>query len=159
SFGKNWSSITNAVLGGWELSGIGTFQSGQPIFVQLSPSSQNSNTGSTLDRPDISHVFDSKLITTTVRPVIENPNDKTVYLDPAAFFIPLRGTFGTLPRNAFNGPGTKNWDFMLGKNFRKEGLDVQLRAEFYNAFNHPSLNQPNRFVDSESFGTITSTLL
>jgi len=42
----------NTLLGGWKMSGIAAFQSGQPIFVQLSPSNQNSNTGSTRDRPD-----------------------------------------------------------------------------------------------------------
>jgi len=157
--GGNWNTTLNAMFGGWELSGIATFQSGQPIFVQLSPSSQNSNTGSTRDRPDIAHVFDDKLIITTVKPVIENRTDRTVYLDPAAFSIPLRGTFGNVPRNAFTGPGTRNWDLMLGKNFRREEWLVQFRAEFYNAFNHPSMNQPNRFVDSSAFGTITSTLL
>jgi Carboxypeptidase regulatory-like domain len=159
AIGKNWGSALNGMLGGWELSGIGTFQSGQPIFVQLSPSNQNSNTGSTRDRPDITHVFDGKLIVTTVNPVIQNSTDKTLYLDPAAFSVPVRGTFGTLPRNAFNGPGTRNWDLMLGKNFRTERLNVQFRTEFYNAFNHPSLGQPNRFVDTKSFGTITTTLL
>src|SRR5262249_40616992 len=120
---------------------------------------QNSNTGSTRDRPDIAHVIDGKFVVTTVKPVIENRTDKTVYLDPTAFATPARGTFGNVPRNAFYGPGTNNWDLMLGKNFRTEGLDIQFRAEFYNAFNHPSLNQPNRFADEKSFGTITSTLL
>jgi hypothetical protein len=47
----------------------------------------------------------------------------------------------------------------MGKSFQKEGWTVQFRTEFYNALNHPSLNQPNRFVDTKSFGTITSTLL
>ena len=47
----------------------------------------------------------------------------------------------------------------MAKNFRKEGLNVQFRTEFFNAFNHPSFNQPNNFFDSTSFGTITSTLL
>jgi hypothetical protein len=158
-FGNNWGSALDVVLGGWELSGIGTLQSGQPILVQLSPSLQNSNTGSTRDRPEIAHVLDGKLIFTTVKPVIENGSDKTRYLDPAAFSIPERGTFGTLGRNSFRGPGIANWDLMLGKNFRTERLNVQFRAEFYNALNHPSLNQPNRFVDTSSFGTITSTLL
>jgi hypothetical protein len=159
TFGKNWGSALNAVLGNWELSGIGAFQSGQPIFVQLSPSNQNSNTGSTRDRPDIGYILDGRLIVTTVKPVIQNRTDKTVYLDPSAFSMPVRGTFGNAPRNYFNGPATKNWDLMLGKNFRKERWNVQLRAEFYNVFNHPSLNQPNRFLDTPSFGTITSTLL
>ena len=159
AFGGNWGSALNAVLGGWELSGIGTYQSGQPIHVQLSPSNQNSNTGSTRDRPDIGRIVDGRLFETSTKPVIENSPDKTRYLDAAAFSIPLRGTFGNAPRNYFNGPSTKNWDVMLGKDFRRENLTVQLRTEFYNVFNHPSLNQPNRFVDTPAFGTITSTLL
>jgi len=48
---------------------------------------------------------------------------------------------------------------MLGKNFRYEGVHVQFRTEFFNALNHPLLNQPNRNPDSKSFGTITSTLM
>ena len=96
---------------------------------------------------------------TPAEPVNANRKDKTVYLNPAAFAIPPRGTFGNVPRNYFEGPGTNNWDLMLAKNFRKEGLNVQFRTEFFNAFNHPSLNQPNRFFDATSFGTITSTLL
>lgn len=157
--GKNWGQALNAVLGGWELSGIGTFQSGQPIFVQFSPSNQISNTGSTRDRPDIAHVLDGSLFVTSVQPVIQHRSDKAVYLTAAAFSTPTTGEFGNAPRNYFNGPGTNNWDFMLGKNFRKEDWNVQLRAEFFNAFNHPSMNQPNRFIDAKAFGTITSTFL
>jgi hypothetical protein len=159
TFGKGWGTTTNSILGGWEVSGISSFQSGRPIFVQLSQSSQNSNTGSTRDRPDIAFVAESTIVVTKVKPVIENSTDKTVYLNPAAFSVPVRGTFGNAPRNYFTGPGTNNWDFMLGKNFRREGLNVEFRAELYNAFNHPSMNQPNRFLDSNAFGTITSTLL
>src|SRR5262249_8135940 len=140
--GKNWSPLLNTMFGGWELSGIAAMQSGQPIFVQLSPSNQNSNTGSTRDRPDIANVLDGQLFVTKTQPVIENSTDKTVYLTPLAFSIPTRGTFGNVPRNYFTGPGTNNWDFMIGKDFRREELKVQFRAEFYNAFNRPSLNQP-----------------
>ena len=159
ALGKNWGSTLNALFGGWEFSGITTFQSGRPIFVQLSPSNQNSNTGSTRDRPNLAYIVDFNVIHTTVQPVIPERTDKTIFLDPAAFAIPTRGTFGNAPRNYFDGPGTKNWDFMLAKNFSKEGFNVQFRTEFFNAFNHPSLNQPNRFLDTTSFGTITSTLL
>lgn len=159
SFGKDWGPLMNTMLGGWELSGIAAFESGRPIFLQLSPSNQNSNTGSTRDRPDIAYVVDTRIIETNVQPVIKNRTDKTVYLDPAAFSIPTRGTFGNAPRNYLDGPGTNSWDLMVAKNFRKEDLKVQFRAEFFNAFNHPSLNQPNRNPDSKSFGTITSTLL
>jgi hypothetical protein len=80
-------------------------------------------------------------------------------LNPDAFSVPNRGTFGNVPRNYFTGPKTRTWDVMIGKNFDRESVDVQFRAEFFNALNHPSLNQPNRFADTKSFGTITSTLL
>lgn len=148
-FGKDWPKAMNAVLGGWEFAGITTFQSGRPLFVQLSTSNPNSNTGSTRDRPN----------TTGVSPVIKDRSaNKALYLDRNAFANPARGTFGNAPRNTFDGPGTNNWDFTLGKNFRHEDYNVQFRAEFFNAFNHPFLNQPNRFSDSGAFGTITSTL-
>ncbi|MBI4474765.1 MAG: TonB-dependent receptor [Acidobacteria bacterium] len=156
-FGRDWGPVLNTLFGGWELSGIGTFQSGRPIFVQLS--NQNSATGSTRDRPDIAYIIDPQYIQTTAKPVIANRTDKTVYLDPAVFSIPARGTFGNAPRNYFDGSGTNNWDLMIAKNFRNEGFNVQFRAEFFNAFNHPSFNQPNRNPDNRAFGTITSTLL
>jgi hypothetical protein len=159
AFGRSWGPALNVVFGGWELSGITTFQSGQPIFVQLSPSNQNSNTGSTRDRPDIAHILDVGLFIPSTPPVIQNRTTRTTYLDPAAFSMPVRGVFGNAPRNYFTGPGLANWDLMLGKNFQREGVNVQLRAEFFNVFNHPSMNQPNRFFDTPAFGTITSTLL
>jgi hypothetical protein len=159
TFGRNWGPTLNGILGGWEISGISTFQSGRPVFVQLSQSSQNSNTGSTRDRPDIAFVAESTIVVTKVKPIIENSRDKAVYLNPLAFSVPTRGTFGNAPRNYFNGPGVENWDLMLGKNFRSERWNLQFRAELYNALNHPSLNPPNRYLDAKSFGTITSTLL
>ena len=157
--GRNWGPALNAFFGGWELSGITTFQSGRPIFVQLSPSNANSYTGSTNDRPNIAYIVDVNIIRTTVDPVVHNRTDKTIYLNPTAFAIPPRGTFGNVPRNYFDGPGTNDWDLMLAKNYKREGFSVQFRAEFFNAFNHPLLNQPNRFLDAPAFGTITNTLL
>ncbi len=157
--GRNWNPTLNSILGGWEFSGIGTFQSGRPIFMQLSSSNDNSRTGSSRDRPNVAFILDNSLVQTNAKPIFEDRPDKTIYLNPAAFSIPLPGTFGNVPRNYFDGPGTNNWDLMLGKNFKTERLNAQFRAEFFNAFNHPSFGQPNRFRDSKAFGTITSTLL
>jgi len=158
-FGNEWSPVLKNILGGWEISGITAFQSGRPIFVQLSPSNQNSNTGSTRDRPNAGFYTDFGDFQPGPAPVIQNRTDKTVYMDPNAFSVPPRGSFGNAPRNYFNGPGINNLDLMLGKNFRREGVNIQFRTEFFNAFNHPILNQPNRNPDSKSFGTITSTLM
>src|SRR5437899_3289555 len=110
AFGTNWGTTLERLLGGWEFSGIATFQSGRPIFIQLSPANQNSNTGSTRDRPNIAYIVDYKIVQTTADPVITNRNDKTVYLNPAAFAIPPRGTFGNVPHNYFDGLSTNNWD-------------------------------------------------
>jgi hypothetical protein len=158
-FGNEWSSTLDTILGGWELSGIAAFESGRPIFIQLSPSNQISNTGSTRDRPNVGQYIENHYIETGIKPVIKKSTDKTVYLDRRAFSVPPRGSFGNTPRNYFNGPGTSNLDLMVGKNFRQERFNVQFRTELYNALNRPSLNQPNRNPDSSSFGTITSTLL
>ena len=66
-----------------------------------------------------------------------------MYLNPAAFAIPPRGTFGNVLRNYFDGPGTNNWDLMLAKNFKREGFNVQFRTEFFNAFNRLQLATPS----------------
>jgi hypothetical protein len=60
-----------------------------------------------------------------------------IYLTPANFVAPAFGTFGELPRNAFHGPGLNNFNLGALKNVKlRERLTVQLRGEFFNAFNH-----------------------
>ena len=57
---------------------------------------------------------------------------------------PSAGTFGTMKRNIFRGPGYHNWDFSVTKvwNFH-ERVSVQLRGEFFNILNHPNFTNPN----------------
>jgi carboxypeptidase family protein len=56
---------------------------------------------------------------------------------------PASGTFGTMGRNIFRGPGLYNLDLSLVKHWNiGEGLQAQLRGEFFNVFNHPSLASP-----------------
>lgn len=57
---------------------------------------------------------------------------------------PAFGTFGTMRRNLFRGPGYRNWDFSITKNWiLHERLSVQLRGEFFNILNHPTFTNPN----------------
>ena len=151
-FGKNkrWGNdahaIVNGILGGWALSGVQTFQTGRPINVGLS--GQRSNTSSTRDKPNA----------TGINPLFEDPTDKKVYLNPAAFEVQPAGTFGNAGRNTFYGPGQNNIDMTLAKSFRFEGGQVQLRGEFFNAFNRTFLDNPNAQRDNPAYGTITQTL-
>jgi hypothetical protein len=136
----------NRFIGGWEFSGIQTFQTGRPLTATLA--GQRSNTGSTLDHPDA----------TGIDPIFHSSTSKTIYLNPAAFSLQAPGTFGNSGRNTFYGPGQNNLDLTLSKNFKLENAAFQFRAEFFNAFNRPFLDNPNTQRDSQAFGTITQTL-
>jgi outer membrane receptor protein involved in Fe transport len=57
---------------------------------------------------------------------------------------PALGTYGTMRRNIFRGPGYHNWDFSITKVFNfHERVSVQLRGEFFNILNHPNFTNPN----------------
>src|SRR6059036_1387308 len=124
AFGTNWGTTFEKLLGGWEISGIATFQSGRPIFIQLSPSNQNSNTGSTRDRPNIAYIVDYNIVHTTADPVIAHRKDKTVYLNPAAFAIPTRGTFGNA---LFRRPWNEQLGFNVGKKLSEGRLECPVQ--------------------------------
>src|SRR5262249_10999894 len=64
-------------------------------------------------------------------------------LNPAAFSVPVPGTFGNLGRNALRGLAFSQLDLALAKNFTiTERSRVTLRWDVYNMFNHPNLSSP-----------------
>ena len=68
-----------------------------------------------------------------------------------------KGIYGNSGRNIINGPSFNNTDFTLMKDMRlREPLKVQLRGEFFNAFNQVHFDPPNVTVSSGSFGRILS---
>ncbi len=70
-------------------------------------------------------------------------SDKKLYLNPAAFMIPQAGTFGNLGRNAWVGPGLSQLDVTLHKKLPiTEKVNMELRAEIYNIFNHANFANP-----------------
>jgi len=80
-------------------------------------------------------------------------------LDASKFRAPTDGWIGSLERNALRGPGFWNVDFGLSRSFALSRLgeqaQVQLRAEFFNLFNHTNLNNPDPFLESPTFGEAT----
>jgi hypothetical protein len=145
------SGWVSSLLAGWQTMGIITLQTGRPFTVALLPEIDNSNTGrSNLgfganDRPD----------------VVGNPElsdrDPNRWFNTAAFAFSPRGTFGDAGRNILEGPGFKNVNASLLKNTRlTEGLNLQLRFEAFNLFNHPNFNLPDNFLGSPTFGQILS---
>jgi hypothetical protein len=59
------------------------------------------------------------------------------YFNPAAFAVPLKGTFGNAGPNILYGPGTDNWDLSLTKRFRFGDVRaLSIRGEAFNVWNH-----------------------
>ncbi|RXH54724.1 TonB-dependent receptor [Granulicella sibirica] len=147
-FGSQWSKPLDALLGGWQINGITTQQTGFP----LSPSTQNtSNSGSNVLRPNL----------TGVSPVVHGPIISRLngYLNTAAFSQPAPFTFGNAPRtlSAVRGPGTHNLDFSLFKNFHPtEKVALEFRAEAFNLLNQVVFGTPNMTLSSGQFGVISS---
>jgi hypothetical protein len=133
---------------GWELNAIMTGQSGRPVPLVSSNDTSafpnpNFNTQSSFhQRPNVNP---------GINPILSNwksSPDGVGYLNPAAFIQPAAGTFGNLGRNAIFGPRFWNLDFALTKDTRiTERLSLQLRAEFFNLFNHPNFALPNFFIN------------
>src|SRR5262252_5648384 len=135
-----WNSgFSRKVLDDWQFSGIYTFLTGAPQGIsadQVIDASGNklSGTGISGSPSDAARVV-----------LLRNPNlpsgQRSVgqWFDTTAIAPPLQGTPGAAPRFAFIGPGENNWDMALLKRvpLSKERLNLSLRAEAYNVFNHP----------------------
>ena len=88
------------------------------------------------------------------------------WLNPAAFAIPAKGTWGNLGRFIARGPGTYEIDSSLTKTFKlSEKFGLNFRAAAFNLFNHPMFKNPGSSLGSfsggkpsASFGKITGIL-
>jgi hypothetical protein len=145
-FGKDVSAPVNAVVGGWQVNGIYTWQRGFPITVTA---------------VDIGGVLDT--FGSNRADVVGDANpggfnqsiDK--WFNTSAFSQPAFGQFGNVGRNTLRGPGVNNWDLALFKNFDlPKSMRLQFRLESFNALNHPQFNGPDANVASPRFGVIGS---
>ena len=69
------------------------------------------------------------------------------------FRVPQPYTIGNSGRNILRGPGLNNWDLSIFKNFRfSESINLQFRAEAFNAFNHTQFNNPNTNIELPTQG-------
>jgi hypothetical protein len=129
-------------LGGWQVNGINTFQTGLPFTPTLNSPTVNTGTGS---RPN--RIGEGTVSNPTV--------DK--WFDPAAFTTPAQFTFGNSGRNILYGPGRVNFDFSVFKEFPvTERLKLQFRTEFFNLFNTPQFDLPIAAIGAGNAGTITA---
>ncbi len=144
--------IAGRVLGGWDLNGIVTVQSGLPISVTSSVNTTNSLGGA--QRPNSTGISTRSPGTITQR--IDG------YFNLAAFANPPAYTFGSLGRLLPDnrGPYMVDWDFSLLKQIPvRDKLRFELRGEFFNALNNVNFNNPTGTTyGAAGFGAITTTL-
>ncbi|HYL83568.1 MAG TPA: carboxypeptidase regulatory-like domain-containing protein [Candidatus Angelobacter sp.] len=136
--------LANKVLGGWQLSGITTFQTGVPVTVRNRSHSDNAGVGNTVGAgsyPDV--VGDPNSSFTQVGGVEGHPGP--LLFNPAAYAAPTGLTFGTGGRNQLKNPARTNFDMGLFKRFAiTESRAFEFRAEAFNVFNHTQWSGVNR---------------
>ena len=122
---KTQEGVLGKILGGWQTNFIYTAQTGNA--TQVTDGTGQADSWSRFDRPDL----------------VADPNlprgDKTEsrYFNVDAFQVVRQPRYGTAPRMMVTQPGLWNTDFTLLKHLKlRESLAFELRADFYNIFNH-----------------------
>ena len=150
---KHWGADTGGVLGalisGWQVNGILTFQSGYPLI--FSQGANNVNLFNPTQRPNWTGA-DATLNDQSRGEAILRWFDTTQFSTAPAF------QFGNTPRiTEFRSDGVKNLDFSLIKNnrFNDGKWNAQIRIEAFNVLNRTQFNAPNTQVGSAAFGTVS----
>ena len=142
-----WRRLTQ----GWTVNGITRLASGFPIMIRQSQG-DISLTGSNADQPNRV----GPVVTLDPRNLDASGGNR-YFLASAFAKNTVLGTFGNSSRRFFHGPGIINTDFGLSKRTAiSESLAFEIRAEFFNVFNHTQFNNPNGNISSSRFGLVSS---
>jgi hypothetical protein len=144
-FASSAGGVTNALVGGWELTGITTAKVGFPLGITAPCNYEYCNA----QRPDL-----------IGNPNLSNPTINE-WFNTSAFAEPTPYTFGNVPRTMphLRAPGEYTWDLAVQKNFRwQERFRAEFRVEMFNAFNHANFYAPDSGYQDPAFGTITGAL-
>ncbi len=148
--GRQWGGVVQSVLGGWQINGFLTYQSGNPLplymaFGQLADGRQRPNLSGDIRGADIRTVVDGK----------------GLRFNPSAFSDPGDQRPGNAPRltGDVRGDSIHNLDLSVFKNLTfRETMKLQLRAEFFNFTNTPRFGFPDTNFGSPTFGTLSSQI-
>lgn len=165
-------TMLSFLASGWTVGGTAAVQAGRPFTVNRSILQSRTGIQAYIDRPD--QVADPR----KPGPVMANADPSchlTVaqggrapqalrtaanWFNPCAFSDPnLLGQvrFGSAPRNSVTGPRLVDFDVSVLRNLKlTERATLQLRADFFNLFNHPNFDVPDRVFDSPTFSSLVS---
>ena len=135
-FGTNTGGLKEALLSGWQISGILTAQTGIPVSPIFTFDQDRDGTTDNEQRPNLASGVTR----------IPTHLGKTQLFDPTVFVLPPVGFRGSLGRNVITGPGLFTLDPAVVKNFylsNDRTRSLQFRTEIFNALNHPNFAIPD----------------
>ncbi len=144
-FGSNSHNVANAILGGWNLTGIFALEHGRYITPQIrmpdptgTAFTSSGNRPSVTIRPD--HLFDANL---------DDPQVDQ-WFDPNGFGRPAIGGFGSSARGVLVGAPVEVLHAGIAKNFFfKERIRFRVEMLANNVLNHPNYRDPNLRIDQQ----------
>lgn len=148
-FFSDSTGLRKTLLGGWSVNGIANFYAGEPVDIR-SDRDNDFDGNSSNDVPNVIGAWE-------LDPNRGRSEVIEQWFRPDAFTANGPGQIGTLGRNVIIGPGDKNLDLGIMKDFRvTETQRVQFRCEMFNAFNMVNLDNPEGRQRRSTFGRITS---
>jgi hypothetical protein len=141
-FLSNASGIANQFVGGWQLGGVATVQTGLPFTVYGGAGRPNRVCNGKLSNPTVNRWFDASCF--VIPATVPDPVHGGVYIP-----------FGNSGAYILSGPGVVDFDFSAFKSFRiTETKRVEFRSEWFNAFNHAQFLYPDGTINDGTTGQI-----
>jgi hypothetical protein len=145
------NSVVNALIGGWNLNGVLSLNSGTPFDVGSGKDiaeTGNYNYGN-------GYGYERANLVGSKYPANQGPAE---WINVAAFQTPALGTFGNLGRNSLRSDWNKNLDLSLFRQFPiTERFRLEFRFEMFNATNTPVWAVPVSSLEAPNFGAVTHT--
>jgi hypothetical protein len=150
----NNDSTAAKLIGGWQYNLIASFEAGNPFNVTAADNSQTGGNHAAY----ANCLAGASTNTTHDRAALTDITGTGRYINPSAFNQPTAGTFGSCRPRPFAGPGRRNFDMSLFKQFAFTDVRrLEFRLEGFNVFNHANLANPAGAITTPgTFGRISS---
>lgn len=138
-FLKDSNKLLTDALGNWSFGGLFLHQSGFALTPSLSVS-----TAGLASRPDQTTPY-------------EKIGKLSEWFNTNAYVAPAYGFYGNASNGSMRGPGYTSFNVALYKTVPlHERLAMQIRAEAFNALNHPNFNNVDTGLGNGSYGQVDS---
>lgn len=145
------SRLTRSGLGGWELAGVVSAESGMPVNIVDGGAHGSNGLAGGVAGTNLPNFSGS----------VTYPKTNGAWFGTSGFSDPeltAPGTWGNFPYNSIHGPGYYDWDLSLYKEFQfsaERGSHLELRLETYNTFNLVNPSSVSSNFNSGNFGQVT----